>query len=94
MVFGLVVTAGISSAPRDDMRLTAVFPPWWSQADVFAAAARAGQPIASGGMGFIILVGDSADHAGLSTRLRHEGALVLLDGSAFRPCGAAAISES
>lgn len=96
MIVGLFVTVALAATPGNGGRMTAVFPPWWSQADAFAAAARAGRPIAAGGLEFIILVGDAdgASQSGLSQRLRDEGALVLMDGSAFRPCGDTSRTES
>ena len=96
MIIGLFVTVALAAAPGNDARLAAVFPPWWSSEDVFAAAARAGRPISAGGLGFIILVGaaDDASQPALSERLKAQGALVLIDGSAFRPCGGTSLTES
>lgn len=81
---GLAVVIVIGAAPRQADRAAAVFPPWWSEARVVAAAASAGDIASRGGAANIVLV--RGDPATLRSRLRAAGALLLLDPQAAGFC--------
>jgi lipid-binding SYLF domain-containing protein len=64
--------------------VAAVFPPWWSPAQVIGAAGSAGDIAGVGAVPFIVILrGDAAD---LSQRARSAGALALLDPALAGAC--------
>lgn len=74
---GLFAAAAVGAEPRTPGRVAAVFPPWWSPAQVVGAAASAGDISGAGGAPFVVILrGDPSD---LSRRARAAGALMLLD---------------
>ena len=74
---GLFAAAAVNATPRDPARIAAVFPPWWSPAEIIAAAGSAGTISGAGGAGnILILRGDPAD---LAQRARSAGAILILD---------------
>ena len=75
-----------SSLPRSD-RVAAVFPPWWSAADRFAAAAGAGRIVALGRLPSVLIVHGAP--ALLARKLREAGALLVLDSSLSVGCRSA-----
>lgn len=67
----------VQARPQSPREIAAVFPPWWSQADTFAAAREAGAVSAIGGWrNVVVVVSDDDD---LSRRLNSVGALLQLD---------------
>ena len=70
--------------PGDDV-VAAVFPPWWSAADVFAAAASAGAAIVRVGGVASVLVVQPAARDGLQ-RLRDAGAWFVVNPQAVGAC--------
>ncbi len=90
----LIVISGlfgsiISGTPGQDGALAAVFPPWWSAARVFSAAAKAGDILDSGAVPFIPIV--KSPKPGLGARLHAAGALLLLNPLDAGGCGRPAI---
>lgn len=84
---GTLVLAIGTARPHAD-RLAVIFPPWWTPAQVFAAAASAGRLVAPGHLpGTVIVQGDAAI---LADRLRAAGALLVLDSSLSAGCQAVA----
>lgn len=76
----------ISSMPRSD-KVAAVFPPWWSAARAFEAAASAGRIVALGRLPSILIV--HGDPARLAPDLRDAGALLVFDSSLSAGCRSA-----
>lgn len=83
----LLAAVAVDAQPRTPGRVAAVFPPWWSPAQVVGAAGSAGDIAGVGAAPFIVIV--RGDPAGLSQRVRSAGALLLLDpvlaGACARP---------
>ena len=71
-------------APAAAGPVAAVFPPWWPEPRAFAAAARVGPVLRFGGVPFVVVV-DAAER----TRLRTQGAWLLLDPTVLGGCGPA-----
>lgn len=65
--------------------LVAVFPPWWSDGRSFSAVAASGASIAGFGFASWLVVAVPDDPAQVS-RLRHEGAVILLNALAASLC--------
>jgi hypothetical protein len=79
---GLFAAAAVNAAPRDPNRIAVVFHPWWSQAQIVAAAGAAGDIAAAGGAPFVMVLRDHDGRQGgerLSDRARSAGALFVLD---------------
>ncbi len=85
LVTSVFLTGLAALSPAADRPVAAVFPPWWTSGQVFAAAARADAPVIRVGAFSSILVMPSAS-AELSRRLREAGALLLLDARAAGGC--------
>lgn len=86
---GLMAAAPVAGQP-----MAAVFPPWWSEADIFAATDRAGaMPLRFGaGPSTVIIPGGTS---GLSMRLYRTGALLVLNAGERGGClGGSAIGSS
>lgn len=83
--FGLAFALAAEAGPRDSQVAAGVYPPWWSQAQVLSAAARAGDIAAVGAVPFVVVVrsprGPAADSLAVS------GALFSLDAGLARLCG-------
>jgi hypothetical protein len=90
ILFWLVVcvagfAGGISAETADDAAAVAVvFPPWWPDARVFAAAAAAGDIVNRGTVPFVLIV--QSERPGLGARLRAAGALLVLNPLAAGGC--------
>lgn len=70
-------------APQPAGAVAAVFPPWWSEARVVAAAGDAGALVAAGADAHVVVVDAAGD---LPKRLREAGALVVFNPGAFAGC--------
>ena len=85
LVLSTTVVVSLGAGPRPgDRLLAAVYPPWWSDADIAGAAASAGDIAAAGGVRNILVI--HGDPGGLATRVRRSGALLVLGGDAARLC--------
>lgn len=84
----VIASAGLAAmlpaAPANAVTLAAVFPPWWSQAQVWRAALSTGDVVDVGGSRFVLVLHSSA--SGLAARLCRAGALLILDPLAMGPC--------
>lgn len=78
------VLLGSSKIP-DPAEAAGVFPPWWSQQAVMAAAAKAGVIRDFGAVPFIVVVRDPEGRA--QARLRQAGALFSVAPSGTALCG-------
>jgi hypothetical protein len=93
----LVASVGLTGmttlAPRPDRPIAAIFPPWWSPARAFTAAAQSGGEIVRVGALPTILVmapsGSDPSQSDLPRLLRNAGALLLLDAQALGACSEA-----
>lgn len=72
----LVMAMSAAAAPADAGRVAAVFPPWWTSAQVLSAASGAGDIAGAGAHRSILIV--SSRVPGLNERLHRAGAVVLL----------------
>ena len=80
-------TAGLTLRPTTVAGgpVAAIFPPWWNATESFAAATTAGgNVIRQGAWSNILIV--AAPGIDLSHRLRHAGALLLVDPTAIGGC--------
>jgi hypothetical protein len=84
-VCGVGLVCAVTVAPVDDSRVAAVFPPWWSPAEIFAAAGSSGQIVGSGLIDSILIV--HSNESLLASRLRAHGALITMPTFRFVPCG-------
>jgi hypothetical protein len=69
--------------------VAAVFPPWWSPAQIVGAAGSAGDIAGAGGAPFIVILRAAPDDRGpadLLQRARQAGALLLLDPALAGAC--------
>jgi hypothetical protein len=81
-----VGVAALTLQPRPDSDVVAViFPPWWSAAQSFSAAASAGAAIVRAGAMSSILIVRPAESEGL-LRLRDAGAWFAIDPQAVSAC--------
>ena len=83
----LLIVLG-SSMPRSD-KVAAVFPPWWSAAQAFEAAAGAGRIVALGQLRSVLIV--HGDPVQLARNLRQAGALLVFDSSRSAGCRTATL---
>src|SRR5690349_14529116 len=74
----------LAASPRDPHHAAGVFPPWWSQAQVLAAASDAGAVLSVGQVPFIVVV--RAETGDVPARLRQAGALFSIDPSQAVAC--------
>lgn len=81
----LAVAVVLSAGPRSPNEIAAVFPPWWTPAQAFEAAGRAGAVTRVGGADSVMIVVSSDTF--LAQRLYAEGALLLLDPVVTGLCG-------
>ena len=84
LLASLLAAVAVEAQPRTPGRVAAVFPPWWSPAQVVGAAGSAGDIAGIGAVPFIVIV--RGDPAGLSRRVRSAGALLLLDPALAGAC--------
>ena len=71
-------------AGRNPQTAAAVFPPWWSAAEAFAAAGSAGEVARAGALSSILIV--HSKEPALADRLRKAGALLVLDPERLALC--------
>jgi hypothetical protein len=78
LCFGATIAALMlgASAPAEGP-VAALFPPWWSSADVVTAAGSAGRIVRLGTVHFIVIV--APDGSDTAERLRAAGAVLVLD---------------
>jgi hypothetical protein len=79
------IFAGFPAAKADATTLTAVFPPWWTQAQVWRAASSVGDIVDTGGARFVLVLHSNLNR--FSARARAAGALLVLDPSGLGACG-------
>lgn len=82
VAFTLLAAVAVEAQPRTPGRVAAVFPPWWSSAQVVGAAGAAGDIAGVGAVPFIVILRGPPEKNGaddLSQRARSAGALLLLD---------------
>jgi hypothetical protein len=84
---GSLAIAAATTVPADAATLAAVFPPWWTASRTLHAAAGAGDVLRFGVSAHVVIVRSA--HPDLLARLRHAGALVLLN-----PFGAGACAQT
>ena len=91
-VLGLLVALSAampaSSSPKigtGDRMIAAMFPPWWGDGDVLAAAAATGLPIVrAGGINSVLVIASPNDDS--DDLLSGAGALLLLDPLSMAGC--------
>lgn len=81
----LSISVVAEAGPRDSALAAGVFPPWWSQSGVLAAASRAGDITAVGAAPFVVVVRSPEGPA--APRLRAAGALLSLNAGLAGLCG-------
>jgi hypothetical protein len=79
-----VVAVFAAPAAGDAQSAAAIFPPWWSPAEAFAAAGSAGEVARTGAISSILIVHSPAPD--LADRLRKAGALLVLDPLRLAQC--------
>lgn len=85
----LLAAVAVEAQPRTPGRVAAVFPPWWSAAQVIGAAGSAGDVAGVGAVPFIVILRGQPEKglaADLSQRARSAGALLLLDPALAGAC--------
>lgn len=85
----LFAAVAVDAQPRAPGRLAAVFPPWWSAAQIIGAAASAGDIAGAGGAPFVVILRASPQDrtpSALAQRARSAGALLLLDPALAGAC--------
>lgn len=86
-LMGLAPAAILGAQPQDPARAAAVFPPWWSQARILSAAARAGDVAGVGALSSIVITAaPPGREPGLPAALRREGAWLVIDPGFAGPC--------
>lgn len=84
-VASLVALAGLEARPRGFAEVAAVFPPWLTRDQAFAAVVAAGGVVVRQGIvGTILVV--HGDDPGVIGRLRAAGAWAVVDPVAFGGC--------
>jgi hypothetical protein len=89
ILLSLFAAVAVDAQPRTPGRVAAVFPPWWSAAQIIGAAGSAGDIAGSGGAPFIVILRAPSNDlrpADLSRRARDAGALLLLDPALAGAC--------
>ena len=77
-----VMAVAVGSPPAN--MIAALFPPWWSAARIFQAAAGTGDIVGVGRVPSMIVV--RSDRAALAARLRAAGALATFDANELGGC--------
>lgn len=80
-----VVLLAVGSQSPDPAEAAGIFPPWWTPADVLAAAGQAGMVRDLGAVPFIVVVRDPGGQA--RARLRQAGALFAVAPAGSYACG-------
>jgi hypothetical protein len=89
VLLSLFAAAAVDAQPRTAGRVAAVFPPWWSPAQIVGAAGSAGDIAGAGGAPFIVILRAAPEDtrpADLAERARQAGALLLLDPALAGAC--------
>lgn len=86
-VVSTAIVPVLAARPLDASTAAGVFPPWWSEREIIAAASRAGAILATGSLPFVVIV--RVDGTDAAERLGAAGALFSLD-----PNGAAICARS
>jgi len=85
----VVCAAGLPCAlavlPMDETTVIAVFPPWWSPAQIFETAGSSGQIVSSASIPSIVII--HSDETLLAKRLRESGAWFTIPSFRFAGCG-------
>ena len=74
----------LAGRPLSASTAAGVFPPWWSEAEIISAAARAGSIVGSGTLPFVIIV--RVEDGDAAKRLSEQGALFSLDPNGATMC--------
>jgi hypothetical protein len=82
--FGGILAVVAAPASADSQSAAAIFPPWWSPAETFAAAGAAGEVARTGAFSSVLIVHSQAP--ALADRLRKAGALLVLDPIRLAQC--------
>lgn len=82
----LIFLVILEARPIDPHEAAGIFPPWWSQGAVIAAASQAGAVVAGGRSPFVIIVRSSTPD--VAARLHRAGALFSIDPGRALACGA------
>ena len=93
-VMSVFVAVGIgmgTMGPLPGQPVAALFPPWWSASEAFAAAASAHATIIRRGAWPTLVIAAAAG-PDLSKRLRGAGAWLILDARALGACSAAGLA--
>lgn len=62
VALSLFAAVAVDAQPRTPGRVAAVFPPWWSPAQIVGAAGSAGDIAGAGGASFVVILrGDPSD---------------------------------
>lgn len=89
VALSLFAAVAVDAQPRTPGRVAAVFPPWWSPAQIVGAAGSAGDIAGAGGASFVVILrappGDTGP-SDLAQRARAAGALMLLDPALAGAC--------
>ena len=89
---GLGLVFSLPAASSNASTMAAVFPPWWSRADVWRSALSVGDVVDAGGSQFVLIL--HSNKTGLSVRLRRAGALLVLDPKQLGVCGQTPTKEA
>lgn len=71
--------------PAQAHTVAVVFPPWWSSGRALAAAYRVGDVVGVGARPIVLIV--HSDGPRLASRLRREGAVLMMNPWGAGPCG-------
>jgi hypothetical protein len=85
LLSGFLVVAWLDVRPKPGQPVAAVFPPWWSAARAFTAAAAADGSVLRTGAWAAIIVTASPDPA-FAARLRQAGAWLILNPQGLGTC--------
>jgi hypothetical protein len=80
----MLIVPVLAARPLDDKVAAGVFPPWWSQSQILAAASQAGQILRMGAVPFVVVVQD--DEGAVAARLKEAGSLFSLDPNGAAGC--------
>ena len=96
VLLSLFAAVAVDAQPRAAGRVAAVFPPWWSPAQIVGAAGSAGDIAGAGGARVLVVLGGAPAGKGPGDRLqraRQAGALLLLDPALAGACARPALSS-
>ena len=86
---GFLAVAWLALSPKPGQPVAAVFPPWWSAARAFAAAASAGGRVMRTGAWptLVVVVPEAGGETGFGGRLGAAGAWLIVDPQSLGGCG-------